>query len=282
VGHYEFTIEIPEQLRDAVVSGLYDHGATGFVERKKTLLAYFPDHLTVDHIEQVLNTLREMLKNSGFEGSFSWKSAHIPDMDWNEEWKKSFIPFEAGKRFIILPPWESTESNRIPIIIDPGMAFGTGHHETTRSCLALLERVSFADGGFLDIGTGTGILAIGAAKLGFDPVMAVDTDPRAIESAAKNIALNRVSRINIREGSIQSVDGSFNVITANLVSFTLIQIAPDIASRLSVGGQAILSGILHEQEDEVIQAMVKEGLSLTGIIKGEKWVTLTVKKEPIE
>lgn len=279
MGHYEFTIQVSDQLRDAIVSGLYDHGATGFVEREDTLLTYFPDHLSIDHIENVLNTLRKTLQNSGLEGSFSWTYTHIPDKDWNEEWKKSFTPFEAGDKFIILPPWESTESNRMPIIIDPGMAFGTGHHETTRSCLAVLEKLAGENGSFLDVGTGSGILAVAAAKLGFDPVTAIDTDPQAVESAEKNVALNRIPRIEVRQGGIQSLVGTFDVIAANLVSFTLVHIAPDIAVHLVKGGKAVLSGILHGQEGDVIQAMEDSGLNVMDILRGEKWVTLTVKKE---
>lgn len=278
MGHHQITIRLSDQLHDAVVSGLYDHGATGFVEHDDALTAYFPDSATVEHIEKVLNTLRDTLSASGLEGELSWDISNVPDMDWNEEWKKSFVPFETGDRFIILPPWETTESSRIPIIIDPGMAFGTGHHETTRGCLACIEKLSSRKGSFLDVGTGTGILAIGAEKLGFTPVMAVDTDPTAIESTQKNIALNSVPEITVMEGGIGSVNGTFDVITANLVSVTIIDIAADIAGHLNEGGSAVLSGILLDQEDEVVRALTDAGLSVMDMLRGDKWVTMVARK----
>jgi len=279
MGHHEITLHINEYLRDAVLSGLHDHGATGFIEEDNLLTAYFPDSITKEHIEEVLDTLSEALLTAGLEGDLTWEISHIADRDWNEEWKKSFVPFEAGERFIILPPWETTGSERIPIIIDPGMAFGTGHHSTTLGCLSFIEKLASRKGSFLDVGTGTGILAIAAAKLGFSPVYAVDTDPAAIESAQKNIDLNNVTGITLLEGGIRNIEGTFDLITANLVSVTITLLAGDLAAHMTGGGSLIVSGILLDQEEEVTVALTKAGLSPVDTLQGDKWVTMRSKKK---
>ncbi|MGE5808940.1 MAG: 50S ribosomal protein L11 methyltransferase, partial [Nitrospirota bacterium] len=210
----------------------------------------------------------------------TFSSRLIPDQDWNESWKKSFKPVDAGRLFTILPPWEEKRKDRINLIIDPAMAFGTGHHETTRSCLALMEKYA-ADSGtksFLDVGTGTGILAIAAVKLGFKRVVAVDTDILATDATRTNSRLNDASEIEIREGSIEDVSGAFDVIAANLISGVLVHLTSAIASHLKHGGVAILSGILTGQDVEVAESMIGAGLSLLERYPDGKWTSLVVRK----
>jgi ribosomal protein L11 methyltransferase len=229
----------------------------------------------MDRFCKELDEFRDVLRSSGLDPSFSLGYVLIPEQDWNEEWKKSFVPLDAGENLTVLPPWESCETDRIPVIIDPGMAFGTGHHETTKSCLMLIEKFAGMGGkSLLDIGAGTGILAIAASKLGYSPVVGIDIDPLAIEAARKNLGLNDLGNVEMREGTITAIEDSFDVVTANLIAKTLIEIAPDITARLNTGGLAILSGILTGQEEEVKDSMEKAGLTLnTTIIEG-KWVTL--------
>ncbi len=139
---------------------------------------------------------------------------------------------------------------------------GTGHHETTRSCLVLMEKYGgkTEKGRFLDLGTGTGLLAIAASKLGYDQVVAVDNDPLAIEAARKNLEINDVINIDLLEGSIIEAPGAFDCIVANIISGVLIFLDHEISSRLKPSGIAILSGILAEQADEVIKAYEQTGL----------------------
>jgi ribosomal protein L11 methyltransferase len=224
--------------------------------------------------------VQELLRNTdaGHELTFSYSL--IPEQDWNESWKKGFTPLDVGERFTILPPWEKKHDDRINLVIDPGMAFGTGHHETTRSCLVLIEKyaVKSAKGRFLDLGTGTGLLAIAASKLGYKEVQAVDTDPLAIEAASMNIELNQVANVELREGSIVEASGMFDCVAANIISAVLVLLAPHIASRLNTTGIAVLSGILSGQEGEVIEAMEKARLTLREKYRDGKWVSLVVEQ----
>jgi ribosomal protein L11 methyltransferase len=201
-------------------------------------------------------------------------------MDWNEDWKKGFTAIDVGENLTIVPSWLRPHTKRIPIIIDPGMVFGTGHHETTRTCLGIIERIAkkHKNNRLLDIGTGTGILAIGAALLGFDQVLAVDVDPLAVEAAARNAGANNLNNIEIREGTISVADGSFDVIVATLLSEILMGIASELSERLNPGGTAVLSGMLAGQEDDVMQAMTAAALTFQEKIMDGTWATLVVRK----
>jgi ribosomal protein L11 methyltransferase len=248
-------------------------------EKEEKILAYFL--AKVDIAESVMNSpVQDVLRSSGLDPAFSFEYSLLPDKDWNENWKKTFSPIDIGKNLTIIPSWLKKDTNRIPVIIDPGMVFGTGYHETSQACLVLIEKISELNrkGTCLDIGTGSGILAIGAAKLGFKQVTAVDTDPMAIDAAARNVEENNLSNVVIREGDIFAVNGSFDLIVANLLSGILVDIAPEIASRLSPEGKAILSGMLTGQEDEVIKACEKTGLSLSETVMSGKWVTLVFSR----
>jgi ribosomal protein L11 methyltransferase len=160
------------------------------------------------------------------------------------------------------------------------MAFGTGHHETTRSCLALMEKhaVKRREGAFLDLGTGTGILAIAASKLGCCRVVGIDTDPLAVDAARKNIRTNHTPDVDIRGGSLSEINGTFDVIAANLISGVLVELADELSARLNENGVAILSGILSEQAQEVVEAMSAAGLKTIERHPDGKWVSLVVER----
>lgn len=182
---------------------------------------------------------------------------------------------------MILPSWETEQPDRINLVIDAGMVFGTGHHHTTQSCLLLIKRFMDhrAKDRFLDIGTGTGILAICASKLGFREVIGVDIDPLAVEAAPRNVSLNRLDNVSIREGGITAADGTFDFIAGNLLSEIIISIAPEIAARLNASGAVLLSGIMVGQEDEVIAQMEKTGLKCVEKVVADIWVSLIFRPE---
>lgn len=277
MSYHEFTIKIADVFRDALIQRLSGTSCLGMIENREGIIAYFPETVDVKAIRDDLTLLETLLEKTGNAGQLTFESVLIPEQDWNESWKKSFQPIDVGS-FTILPPWEGPRSGRINLVIDPAMAFGTGHHETTRSCLVLMDKYAAAPGidGFLDVGTGTGILAIAAAKRGWRNVIGVDTDLLAVEAALKNIELNRVSGVHIREGSISDVGGRFGRITANIISGVLIQLAPEIAAHLSYNGTAILSGILKGQDDDVIEAMEEAGLKLIERYDDGKWRSLVM------
>jgi ribosomal protein L11 methyltransferase len=201
----------------------------------------------------------------------------VADRDWLGEWKKTWQPVEIGKRFIVAPPWAEIEGDggRIVIRIEPGMAFGTGTHETTRLCLQAIENI-FTGASFLDVGTGTGILAIAAAKLFPDAVVnACDTDAEAIEIARENARLNSASQITFRAGSIEELTPSADVVCANLTADVIDQLLPSLLAVTC--GQLILSGILDSQV-EAINARLREcGVSRPReTVQDGEWVALVV------
>lgn len=278
--YYEFTFIVAVNSRDALTQKVLAMGCPGVVENDKGFVAYFPESLDINFISKELVLFKTILKNSGLASDFSFDYTLLPDTDWNETWKESFKPMEIGS-FTILPPWEKKSEGRINLIIDPGMAFGTGHHETTRKCLVLLERFSneCGKGRLLDVGTGTGILAIAASFLGFEHITAVDTDPLAIDAAQRNAALNGVSNVEIISGSIADTCGVYDFITANLVSDVLSLMAGELAARLNNPGIAVLSGMLRGQEAGVIEAMEGAGLTVTEKIFDGKWVSIIARAQ---
>src|SRR5574341_1090174 len=280
MAYYEFTIKIPETFKDTLIHRLSKAGCLGVIENDEFLVAYFPEKPDISDVKTDLSIMKAILEKAGRSHELSYECALIPEQDWNAAWKKDFRPVDAGERFTILPPWEEKRPGRINLVIDPGMAFGTGHHETTRSCLTLLEKYATIPekNSFLDLGTGTGILAIAASKLGYRRVVGIDTDPLAVDAARKNIETNRTPAVDIREGSLSEIDETFDVIAANLISGVLVQLAGELSAGLNTGGIAILSGILSGQEGEVIEAMSAAGLQTLERYHDGKWVSLVVKR----
>jgi ribosomal protein L11 methyltransferase len=278
--YHQFTITIPEPYRGALGARLIAIGSLGVEEQHDSLIAYFPETIDPEPVLKELDLLRMLLKGLVDPVDLTVEYALLPDTDWNESWKKNFTPINAGTLFTILPPWERPTTGRIPLIIDPGMAFGTGHHETTRSCIVLMERYAptVKRECFLDLGTGTGLLAIAAHKLGFISVIGIDNDPLAIDASKKNLTLNGAGSIAFLEGDITAALGTYDMIAANLISGTLVNLAGEIASRLRTPGIAILSGILAGQDDEVAAAMEKAGLVCCERLRDGKWVSLACRR----
>ncbi len=280
MGYYEFSITLPDESRDALVHRISAAGCLGVIEHETGIVAYFPDTLGISRIIDELALCDTILEDAGLEQVTSYDYVFLSERDWNESWKKKFVPIDAGECFTILPPWENRKEGRINLIIDPGMAFGTGHHETTRTCLMLIERFArnCARERFLDVGAGTGILAIAASMLGFHHVLGLDIDPLAVDASQRNIKLNNLENIVIQEGTVTPASGSFDFIAANLMSEILIRIAPDLAPCLDKAGIALLSGMLSGQEDDVIEAMEKHGLRLSEKYFDGRWVSVVMTR----
>jgi ribosomal protein L11 methyltransferase len=278
--YYEFTIHLPDVYKDALVQKLSELGTLGVIEQKTAMIAYFPSTADCDNITSELSVIQALFDSSGQE-HISFNHILVPDQDWNATWQKSFKPIDIGERFTVLPPWEQQKGGRINLIVDPAMAFGTGHHGTTRTCLLLMEHLAprTAQERFLDIGTGTGILAIAASKLGFKHVLGVDTDPLAVDAAIKNCIVNKTEQVEIRSGSVADVPGTYDFIAANLISLVLVKLAPDIAAHLAPSGIAVLSGMLTGQDEEVTAAMKLADLKLVEKRIDGKWVTTAVKRQ---
>lgn len=206
--------------------------------------------------------------------------------DWSTSWKVNFKPLRVGRRLLIVPTWETASPNPddIVLLIDPGMAFGTGGHETTRLCLELLERLMddlppLATPTLLDLGTGSGILAMAAVRLGAGRVCAVDIDPLAIEVARENLAINHLTeQVECSTTPLESLSGCFDVILANILAEELVRLAPFLVGRLAEGGKLVLSGILAEKEAFVRDGFSSQPLQYRETCQEGEWVALLYTK----
>jgi len=210
----------------------------------------------------------------------------LEEDDWADRWKVHFKPMRVGRRFVICPTWDvlqPAEGDRV-IVMDPGRAFGTGHHETTRLCLAWLEGFSrdhrLDAMSLLDLGTGSGILAMAAALLGFERVVGVDIDEEAVEVARDNLLVNGLeSRVLLAAGSLDDLAESFHVVVANIQASPLMAMARPLVEHLHPGGMLVLSGLLTEQEPKVQATFEHEGLVLVQRRIDGEWCLLALKRD---
>jgi ribosomal protein L11 methyltransferase len=266
-------VDIEPHAREAVEYALMEAGALG-TETVTTddlikITGYFDK---IPNRESVRSELHEALRIYELPSSSvrDMNLREVANRDWLEEWKKNWRPVEVG-RFVIAPPWTEIAGapERIIIRIEPGMAFGTGTHETTRLCLEAIEK-HFAGGSFLDVGTGTGILAIAAAKMFPDArVEACDTDADAIDIARANAEANGVSNIRFRVGSIDAATPSADFVCANLTADVILQILPTLISVTC--GRLILSGILETQIESIVSALGEVEITQDG-----EWVAIVI------
>ena len=276
---YALDVDVETQAREAVEYALMEAGATGTstddTDRGIQVTGYFE---TVPSRERVREELFEALRIYELPSS-SVKDMNVREVeqrDWLEEWKKNWQPVEVG-RFIIAPPWSTIDNanDRLVIRIEPGMAFGTGTHETTRLCLAAMQKY-FEGGSFLDVGTGTGILAIAAAMLAPGAhIEACDTDPDAIEIARDNAVANGVGeRINFSVGSIHEETNSADFICANLTAEVITTLLPSLVGLTC--GRLVLAGILEIQIQDIIDRLAEFGITNGEITREGEWVAITV------
>jgi ribosomal protein L11 methyltransferase len=205
-----------------------------------------------------------------------------PDVDWTEQWKASVRAHDLGA-LVVCPPWLAGEHDpERRIIIEPAMAFGTGEHQTTRGVIRLLQGVVRTGDRVADLGAGSAVLAIAAAKLGARSVAAIEIDPDAIENAELNVEQNGVAdRVTVLEGDaalLLPLVAPVRVITANIISSVLIQLLPALAAALTEDGQAILSGILVAEREEMIAAIVGAGWRVEKEDAEDAWWSVLMKR----
>lgn len=206
----------------------------------------------------------------------AWSVDEVAEQNWVQLTQSQFDPIRVSERLWIVPSWhESPDPAAVNLILDPGMAFGTGSHPTTRLCLEWLERNVSAGATLLDYGCGSGILAIAAARLGAGRVAGVDIDPQAVEAARANAERNGVTALFA--DSTQPVDGEYDLVVANILSNPLRVLAPAICAHVRSGGRLALSGILREQADEII-AIYAQWLPMQVADVREDWVCLAGTK----
>jgi len=266
VGYQGIAVDLPVDA-----DGPPDGGASGRSDH--LVKAYLPyDRTSRGKVRGVRDALGH-LQAFGLGPIGGMRLRRLREEDWLESWKASFTPIRIG-RFLIRPTWAepADPGDAIVIELDPGMAFGTGLHPTTQQCLEALSDVELAGRSLLDVGTGSGILAIAAGKRGAGPIYAMDIDEFAVRAAGENCERNGV-QATVVLGSAADVEGRFDVVVANIVAATLQWIAPDLLARLAPGGVLVLAGIIAEKADDTAAAF-----ALTQVSRAQRddWVSLVL------
>ncbi|KRT75339.1 MAG: 50S ribosomal protein L11 methylase, ribosomal protein L11 methyltransferase [Candidatus Rokubacteria bacterium CSP1-6] len=283
---WELTVPTSADVSEGLTNFLWEQGALGVVEEETPgalprLRAFFPEATSSTALCRAVGDYLASLTALGLAvNGAEPRVAPLLDEPWAEAWRQAFAPQRVGRRLLIVPPWErpAADHGLTTIVIEPGRAFGTGTHGSTQGCLllldALLERITPARA--LDIGTGSGILAIAAAALGVLEVTALDTDPDAVAAAEANALRNGVrERIGCALVDTGGVEGpAFPLILANLLAGSHITHTPEYRRLLSPGGHLILGGIVSDEADSVGQALAERGLTLAERTDVDGWASL--------
>lgn len=207
--------------------------------------------------------------------------AKINEEDWENNWKQYYKPYRAGNRVVVKPIWEEYDAkeNDVVVQLDPGMAFGTGTHQTTRMCIKALEKYVELNSTVFDIGTGSGILAITAAKLGAKQVTAVDLNSVAVESALKNREYNNVKNVEILQGNLmEAVHGKADIVVANIIADVIISLTEEVKGFLVPEGIFISSGIIKDRKEDVIEKLNNSGFEIKEVNEDGEWVCIVAKR----
>jgi len=284
------SLHVPGPSVEAVSNFLMEQDAAGIEEngegpKGERLKAYF---LRDGREGGVLRALRRYLKSlQSIQPEISQakiETVTIPEQDWGETWKRFFKPFRVTSRVVVNPPWSSFQpkKNEVSIVINPGMAFGTGTHATTKLCIRALEKGLRKKGlSVLDVGTGSGILSILAGRLGAGEVLGVDTDEVAVEVARENVRRNRVSDlVKVRKGGIGNIRRQFDVVVANIDLRSLRKMRGPLLRRLKGKGLLVLSGLLEGEGDRLQEYYMETGhLRRTQSTREGEWICLTFRKK---
>jgi ribosomal protein L11 methyltransferase len=275
--HY-FELKVQVSSHHSLFSDfLSDTLPVGFEEIEDGFIIRSEDEL--DTIVWGLEQFREALQKAlGVTIELECVETKHQNSDWVDDYKKSIEPIAIDK-FYIHPTWSQGSPDLINIVIDPALAFGTGHHPTTASCLRAISNYVQSDNRVLDVGCGSGILSIAAMKLGAI-VDACDTDSISVENSIENATLNHLKYNDIWEGSLNTSSEKYNVVVANIVADVLTFIAKDLKNALQDDGILILSGILDKYENKVLSFY--KDVALIQRIPQDEWVTLVLKKEEIK
>ena len=286
---WQLTVPISPDTSEGLTNFLWEQGALGVVEEESPaspprLRAFFPDSASSTVLVSSTKRYVADLRALGFpEAAGEVEIAPLLEEAWASAWQQSFPPRAVGRHLWITPPWETASApDRVSVVIEPGRAFGTGHHGSTEGCLALLDAVVGARpvARALDIGIGTGILAIAAVKLGVERVVGLDVDPDAIAASRANAARNGCeARIELHlDGPETLRDVSpFPLLLANLLTHTHVALARHYARLAARGGALILGGILEPEDGKVIAALEPNGMRLRERVVIEGWSSLLLE-----
>ena len=243
--------------------------------------AYFSEEDNIEEVIKYINEKMEELKDLGIDtGIAKVESEKMYEEDWANNWKKYYKPTKVGERIVVKPIWEEYEAkeNELVLELDPGLAFGTGTHETTRMCIQSLDKYVKKDSTVFDVGCGSGILAIAAAKLGAKMAVGVDLDPVAVESAKENVGFNNLDNIQILYGNlVEVIDGKADIVVANIIAEVICILTEDVKRVLKEDGYFITSGIIHDRVDMVTKKLEETGFEVVEINKDGEWNCIVAK-----
>ena len=277
-------IEDPELVNTYRNSGIWDY--TDIPEATNTEVVTVKAYLPMD--EELDDKLRAFEKEvdalAGHnidKGAGDISCSEIQDEDWANNWKTYFHTEKIGDIIVIKPSWEEYTASPDDIVIelDPGMAFGTGTHPTTSMCIRILEEIVTGGMKIFDVGTGSGVLAIAAAKLGATEVTAVDFDPVAVTVASENVAINHAnSIISVGRGDLlKGVEGKADIVIANIIADIIILLLDDIPNKLKIGGTMIASGIIADRLGDVTEAVIAHGLLVDRVLEEGGWAAMVIR-----
>ncbi|AGX42096.1 50S ribosomal protein L11 methyltransferase [Clostridium saccharobutylicum] len=278
-------IEDPEDLLSREQGPLtWDFADINILEHKgnaAVVKAYFSEEDNIDEVVETVRQKLEEIKSLGLdigEGKVTYRKMH--EEDWANNWKQYYKPVKITDKIVIKPIWEEYEKKDDELIIelDPGMAFGTGTHETTRMCIKALDKYVKPNTTVFDVGCGSGILAIAAAKLGANHVVGVDLDPVAVDSSKENISFNNLNNIEVLEGNLLDVvSGKADIVVANIIAEIICVLTEDVKKALNEGGLFIVSGIIHDRVDMVKEKFAECGFEVMEINKDGEWNCIVAK-----
>jgi ribosomal protein L11 methyltransferase len=290
--YWELTVAVSPDTSEGLTNFVWELGALGVVEQDDAagsaqLRAFFPESADrgaiVDNVDRYLGALEWL----GFVRLGGAAVAAVADADWAEAWRAHFAPLPIGGRLLVVPPWETppAANGRLVLTLEPGRAFGTGQHATTAGCLELLEAIVERDTPprALDLGTGSGILAIAAARLGVSEVLAIDSDPDAVASAAANVERNGLGgRVRCACADAATLDTEpAPLVLANLLAAVHHALAPRYRRLVAAGGTLVAGGCLDAEADDVTAALAAHGLHRRAARSIEGWTTLACEHAPL-
>ena len=278
-------IEDPEDILGREQGPLtWDFADINVLEHKgkfAVVKAYFAEE---DNIEEILGYVNEKLvelKEMGIDlGEAKVEHEKMYEEDWANTWKQYYKPSKVGEKIVVKPIWEEYEQKEGELVVnlDPGMAFGTGTHETTRMCIQALEKYVKEESTVFDVGCGSGILAIAAAKLGAKLAVGVDLDPIAVESSIENVGYNNLNNIKILHGNlVEVIDGKSDIVVANILAEIICILTDDVKRVMKDGGVFITSGIIHDRVDMVCEKLQATGFEVIEKNRDGEWNCIVAK-----
>ena len=278
-------IEDPEDILGREQGPLtWDFADINVLEHKgkfAVVKAYFAEEDNIEDVLEYVNERLTELKEMGIDlGEAKVEHEKMYEEDWANTWKQYYKPSKVGEKIVVKPIWEEYEQKEGELVVnlDPGMAFGTGTHETTRMCIQALEKYVKEESTVFDVGCGSGILAIAAAKLGAKLAVGVDLDPVAVESSIENVGYNNLNNIEILHGNlVEVIDGKSDIVVANILAEIICILTDDVKRVMKDGGVFITSGIIHDRVDMVCEKLEATGFEVIEKNRDGEWNCIVAK-----